>query len=520
MRLIPVIKSIKTKLFLTLLMASSGVAIAMFLVMQWSFDRGFLNYVNTQEKEHMMSLGDALIDVYQSEGSWDQLTNNHRQWHQLISNSAPDLNSGPPPDHKRRPPPPRRNEKNRVNDDFRSGQPQNFQRPPHHNPPPFGESSRPPKKEGRHPPPPRKPRPKVILLDADKNTLFGPPEGIEQFSLSPLTSQGETIGYVGIKPAKEISDAHDLVFAQEQSQTFLMIAVAMVVISILLSVPVASSLVRPIRRLAQGTQRLISGKFDTHIPITTYDELGTLSTDFNTLATTLKENEHARQQWVADISHELRTPLAILKGEIEAIEDGIRQPTPNNISSLGQEVNHLSHLVNDLYELSMSDIGALNYQKSNTDILPIVQHCVDSFIDQFSQKNITLSQSPTAEPEVELLIDPQRVKQLINNLLKNSYRYTDEGGTSHVSVEVTTNDVLIHIDDSAPGVPSSEIPKLFERLYRVEGSRNRASGGAGLGLAICNNIVNAHDGKIYAQPSSHGGLRVSVQLPITRGKQR
>jgi len=479
-----------------MLMASSGVAICMFLVMQWSFDRGFLNYVNTQDREQSAALSAALATEYESAGDWEPLARNPRKWHQLISGSSPDLflsprqerGPGHPPIDHRRPP----------GGDSRQPAP-NFQRPEH---PP-----------GRRPPPNQQ-RPRVALFDIDKNTVFGPPEGASTFSLSPITLNEQTIGYLGIKPIKELSDAHDLVFVQEQSQTFLVIALAMMVISMLLSIPIAGHLVKPIKHLAKGTRRLTSGKFDTQIPVITRDELGTLSTDFNTLANTLKENENARQQWVADISHELRTPLAILKGEIEALEDGIRPLTAGNITSLGQEVEHLTHLVGDLYELSMSDIGALNYQKCPTDVLPVLEHCVETFTDQFSNKNINLSFDSMNLNEAMLFVDPQRIKQLINNLLKNSYRYTDKGGNSLLTIEKQHSEMLIHLQDSSPGVAKEEIPRLFERLYRVDSSRNRASGGAGLGLAICSNIVTAHSGTISAQPSPQGGLWVSVRLPI------
>lgn len=485
-----------------MLMVSGGVAVCMFLVMQWSFDRGFLHYVNTQDQEQLTALSALFADEYQQKGSWEPLSNNPRRWHELISNN----DQGPPvPQNEQR--------ENRHPPRFRPRPTEDF-------PPRATQRDIHPERRPPPPQPPQQQRIRMALLTADKEILYGPPRGIEEFSLSPITLNNQTIGYLGIKPMKEISDAHDLVFVQEQSQTFLMIAVAMVVISMLLSIPIAGHLVKPIKRLARGTQRLTSGDFETRIHVTSQDELGTLSDNFNTLATTLKENERARQQWIADISHELRTPIAVLKAEIEAIEDNIRQPTAENIASLGQEVNHLSHLVSDLYELSMSDIGALNYQKSLTDIIPILDHCVETFVDPFSRKDIALSFDTRNLEEARLLADPQRIKQLINNLLKNSLRYTDNGGQSLLFIERLDTEFQIHLQDSAPGVPKEEIPKLFERLYRVEASRNRSSGGAGLGLSICSNIVSAHEGGISAQPSPQGGLWITVRLPTKKRSQK
>lgn len=510
-----------------MLMVSGGVAICMFLVMQWSFDRGFLHYVNTLDQDKITALSTSFADEYQQDGSWGPLANNPRRWHELINSSDQEL---PTPADQNKPrenrKPPKFGFGPRSSEDFpprftqRNAPPrERYILPEKSNIQARSEHSKHRQPPNRRPPPPQQKRVRMILLTADKETIYGPPRGIEEFSLSPITLHNQTIGYLGIKPMKEISDAHDLIFVQEQSQTFLMIAIAMVAISMLLSIPIAGHLVKPIKRLAHGTQQLTSGNFETHIQVTSQDELGTLSDNFNTLATTLKGNEYARQQWIADISHELRTPIAVLKGEIEAIEDNIRKPTAENIASLGQEVNHLSHLVSDLYELSMSDIGALNYQKSFTDIIPILDHCIETFIDPFSCKKITLTFDAKNLQEATLLVDPQRIKQLINNLLKNSLRYTDNGGKSQLFIQKLDTEFQIHLQDSAPGVPTEEIPKLFERLYRVEASRNRSNGGAGLGLSICSNIVSAHDGNISAQPSPQGGLWVTVSLPIKKRSQ-
>jgi two-component system sensor histidine kinase BaeS len=290
-------------------------------------------------------------------------------------------------------------------------------------------------------------------------------------------------------------------------------ALMMVIICVLAAFPIAAHLVKPIKHLTKGTQRLISGRYKTVIPITSNDELGQLSKNFNTLANTLKENEKARQQWIADISHELRTPLSILKGEIEAIQDGIRTSTPQTINSLHAEVEHLSLLINDLYELSMSDIGALNYQKSNIDVAHVLQDTLDSFRTEFENAGLTLVFNSKLKKVHHVFADATRLRQLFSNLLKNTLRYTDREGSLEIEISAKPNEVNIQFKDSAPGVREAELEKLFERLYRVESSRNRATGGAGLGLSVCQNIVSAHDGTITAKASPYGGVWISVSLP-------
>lgn len=225
-----------------------------------------------------------------------------------------------------------------------------------------------------------------------------------------------------------------------------------------------------------------------------------------------------RRDFMADISHELRTPLAVLRGELEAIQDGVRQFTPESVASLQAEVGTLTKLVDDLHQLSMSDEGALAYQKTSVDLIPLLEVAGGAFRERFASRGLTLHFS--LPDSVMVFGDPDRLMQLFNNLLENSLRYTDSGGSLHISAEQRDNMLLLTFADSAPGVRDEQLQKLFERFYRTEGSRNRASGGSGLGLAICDNIVQAHNGRIRASHSPFGGLSITVELPLERDLQR
>jgi len=507
--------SIRSKLFSTLLLAVSSVVLCMYLVMQWSFDRGFLNYVNKQDQQAHEAFAQVMANEWKRSGSWQNLKDNRRRWGSLLESDF-GLSLPPPP----------------------AGQPPEFQRPPPGSRrPPLGFRPPPQKRDqpgafndqrsfsGNHPPknhlpPPSGPKP-PFLLDQNKTVIFGRSESIHDLILYPITvinnDELKVVGYLGQLPKKELTDQLDLSFVEQQSDTFMLVAGLMILISMLAALPVAAHLVKPIRRLMHGTQRLTSGQYETTIPITSKDELGQLSKNFNSLANTLKENEKARRQWVADISHELRTPLSVLKGEIEAIQDGIRQASPEAMNSLHGEVEQLNRLIGDLYELSMSDIGALNYQKENLKPLNILNTTLDLFKYEFEQQGIELVYSPTSSSESSFIHgDSTRLKQLFSNLLKNTLRYTDTPGELHVEHEITAAEIKLHFKDSAPGVSQQELGLLFERLYRVEGSRNRALGGAGLGLSICNNIATAHDGEITAKASPYGGIWITVTLPLLK----
>jgi two-component system sensor histidine kinase BaeS len=221
---------------------------------------------------------------------------------------------------------------------------------------------------------------------------------------------------------------------------------------------------------------------------------------------------------MADISHELRTPLAVLRGELEAIQDGVRQFTPESVTSLQAEVATLTKLVDDLHQLSMSDEGALAYQKKSVDAVSLVEIAAGAFRERFASRNLTLS---LELPESATVFgDPDRLMQLFNNLLENSLRYTDSGGRTLIQLIPRDNTLLLRFADSGPGVSDEQLQRLFERFYRTEGSRNRASGGSGLGLAICLNIVEAHGGAIHAAHSPFGGVSITVELPLEREKSR
>ena len=185
--------------------------------------------------------------------------------------------------------------------------------------------------------------------------------------------------------------------------------------------------------------------------------------------------------------------------------DGIREINRPSIESLHQEVMRLNRLVNDLHELSLSDMGALSYQKKQLDLVELLKDVLAHHKHQFEMKNITVTLD-SVKPEILMQGDGQRLEQLFSNLANNSEHYTGQSGQLEISLSQNENSIVIEWSDSEPGVSDKELSLLFERLYRVESSRNRNAGGSGLGLAICKNIVEAHDGTIVAEHSPLGGI--------------
>ena len=480
---------IKYKLFLAMLAATGAVVICMFLIMQWSIGRGFLTYVNTMEKERFERLAEVLEQSYTARGGWEYLRDNPSDWYRIVATVLP--RDAGEPEH------PERHEFRFAHRALDRREPVFFSMTSH------------------TPHLPHRFEMRVLLLDAGRKRLAGPPGEAGQVDYKSIVSGKKVVGYLGLLPRQRLTDTHQLVFLQQQKLAMAMVAGVMLLVSAALSLPLANRLVQPIRRLAASMHRLASGNFDTRVAVGPEDELGQLSRDFNTLALSLEKNEQARRQWVADISHELRTPLSILRGEIEAIQDGVRETGPDSMRSLHAEVIRLSRLVDDLYQLSLFDIGALSYRKTDLDLRELLADAVASFRAEFDQKGIALRAEFAPEGNYAIFADPGRLHQLFDNLLDNALKYTDPGGELSVRLGSRGNSARVELADSAPGVAPEELDRLFDRLYRVESSRNRALGGAGLGLAICKNIVEAHEGSIRALHSPKGGVLISIELPLT-----
>ena len=476
---------IKYRLFLSMLAATGAVVVGMFLIMQWSIGRGFLSYVNTIERDRFGKLSEVLEQSYASRGGWEFLREDPSAWFGLLAATLP-------------------------RDGADSERIEQLEKRFNRRPPGFVNLSG-MRLAARFA---HRFEVRVFLLDADRSRIAGPPGALEHADLKCIRYGGRVVGYLGMLPRERLTDTHQLLFVKQQKLTMAMIAGVMLLVSAAISLPLANRLVSPIRRLAESMHRLASGEFGTRVAVGPEDELGQLARDFNTLALSLEKTEQARRSWMADISHELRTPLSVLRGEIEAIQDGVRQAGPESMHSLHVEVMHLSRLVDDLYQISLYDIGALTYRKTVLDLRAMLTHALDSFRADFAQKGIRL-RVELASGELQLFADPGRLHQLFDNLLDNALKYTDPGGQLSVRLECRGERATVELADSAPGVAQGELEKLFDRLYRVESSRNRALGGAGLGLSICKNIVEAHEGTIRALPSPEGGVLISIELPLT-----
>jgi two-component system sensor histidine kinase BaeS len=480
--------SIRTKLFLTLLLATALVVAGMLVFMRWSFQVGLVELAEARQESRIERVRERLEERYREDGSWEPLRGNKRLWIATLLGR----------------------DERRFRRDGHKG-PRWMRRA-------LGEPGVwPPEHALRDRPAGAPPRPieqRLMLLDANASVVYGRAELLADTRRYPLSLDGRHIGELALLPGPSVSDLGEIRFRERHTSMLLLVALTMIALAAALSFPLAKRLVRPIRDFQFTSRQLAAGDYQARVDTTGDDELGRLGRDINSLAATLERNEQARRHWVADISHELRTPLSLLRAELEALQDGVRSLDRTAVDSLHADTLRLGRLVDDLYELSMSDLGALSYRKTETDILATLTADVDAFRAKFAAAGLDLKLDNRLTRSPILQADEHRLSQLFRNLLRNSLQQTDAGGGLDVALTQAGRDLLIDFQDTAPGVPAEALPKLFERLYRVDSSRNRERGDAGLGLAICRNIAEAHDGSIEAKPSPRGGLWIRVRLPL------
>jgi two-component system sensor histidine kinase BaeS len=216
---------------------------------------------------------------------------------------------------------------------------------------------------------------------------------------------------------------------------------------------------------------------------------------------------------VADTSHELRTPLAVLRAQLEAIQDGVRTAGPDTVDAMLCQVLSLNKLIDELYALARADVGALDVKLEPLDLWQLACAQARAFEARLQAAGLALELGPTPQRSI-VMADPDRMRQVLDNLLENSLRYTAAGGRVVLRAQTDSAALILHLDDSAPGVPDDAIPQLAQRFYRVDASRSRAHGGAGLGLALCRRLLEAQGGTLRFAHSPIKGLRATIAFPL------
>jgi len=505
--------NLRVKLFLATAGANLVLVAAVYLIYSWSFDSSLSEYVTRTEQARLSPVISQLADGYSSHGNWDWLTEDREHFHfwELMREVL----------------------------GWRAGRPTQAQGDGNRGDGNRGDGNRGPAWPGAvNPEPPSVPRAErvpwsfpqdsgalppltidwnVMLFDADSKVLIlnrnGTAQDAELAVKLPIRVNNQVVGYLGYIPRLRLVQSLESITREQQLDRIKVIGIGMFAAVLIIAWLVANWLSRRLSVLGQGATALARGDYATRIPVQGHDELARLAADFNHLAEALGAAQRGRQQWIADIAHELRTPLTALRAEIEAVQDGVRPLTQASISSVAQEVQRLTRLVEDLRLLTLSDLGALTYRKQPLDLGEALSDALAAGRAAIDQKPLEVQLR--ADEGIVVDADADRLSQVFGNLLQNTLRYTAAPASLRVGLAVEGREARLDWEDSAPGVGDEDLGRLTERLYRVDASRSSASGGSGLGLAIVQAIVHAHGGRMEAAHSALGGLRWRIWLPLS-----
>lgn len=299
------------------------------------------------------------------------------------------------------------------------------------------------------------------------------------------------------------------------TQALVIAGLAATLVGGIASVLLVREILFPLRQITQSSQRIAAGHYDERVAVPPSDELATLATNFNQMATALEQVEQQRITLIGNVAHELRTPLAGVEGYLEGLVDGIFSNDPQTLNAMQHEVRRLRRLVDDLQTLSRVEAGQVELQLTYFDLIPLIQRVVDQLRPQISAQNLTLDMADQPA-SLKVYADTDRTAQILINLIGNAIQYTPEGGSITVCVRRTDHEVQVSVQDTGIGIPAEALPYLFERFYRVDRSRSRSSGGSGIGLTITRHLVWAMGGDLYvASEGPDQGSTFRFTLPLS-----
>ena len=284
------------------------------------------------------------------------------------------------------------------------------------------------------------------------------------------------------------------------------------ILAFILSYYLSNRISRPLSELTVATQQIAEGAYGKQVEITGYQEVERLGAAFNTLSQNLSRNETLRKNMIADISHELRTPLAAQRGYLEALDDGVMDFDREALEVLARNNLLLSRLVEDLRQLALADAGQLELHVRPLDIGQTLREAAADFAHVFQERGVGVALS-ISRGLPELKADPERLSQVISNLLQNALAYSPRGGSITLEAKREGEEVVVSVSDQGPGIDREELPMIFERFYRTERSRTRESGGSGLGLSIARSLVDAQGGRMWAESERGKGTTILFTLP-------
>jgi two-component system OmpR family sensor kinase len=330
----------------------------------------------------------------------------------------------------------------------------------------------------------------------------------------PITANGSTVGYLlGQGAGLSSFSALEEQFLSTVNRALWLASLVAGVVAVIISLFIARLLAQPLVSMTQAAQAMARGDLAQRVHVASSDEVGRLAKAFNTMAASLERAEELRRNLVADVAHELRTPISVLRADLEALQDKVYEPTPEHLAALQEETDLLERLVADLHELSLAEAGQLKMEIRPTDLAQVCRQAVAAMQAQATARGVDV-RLESAAPDAISTADPDRLGQVLRNLVSNALRYTPAGGTVTLNCTVAGAHALVSVHDTGSGIKPEDLPHVFDRFYRGEKSRSRATGGAGLGLAIVKQLVEAHRGQVWVESTLGKGATFYIRLPL------
>lgn len=459
---------ITARLFLSLLIVSMLTAVGVGFGTRWSFQRGFQGYLNEAESRRMEAMADELAQAYREHGNWQFIQGQRAAWERYTGAIGRERATAP-----------------HVG----------------------GESI-------YDAVPGKAPR-RLGLYDVDGTHLAGNEQAGSDLRRQPIVVDNLTVGMLAGAPLRGLQAEAEQGFQLQQERDSLFVVMATLVLAGMAAVLLARSFVAPTRRLIAAAAQVAAGDYGVRVPRGGRDELGTLAHNFNTMAATLESNEALRRHFMADISHELRTPLSVLQAQLEAMQDGIEPLNAHSLGHLSDEVHILARLVEDMRQITLSEVGAFDYRRESLDLAALLDSESQRWREPLAHAGMQVELA--GPPSLYIEGDAIRLRQLWRNLFNNVLRHADGATQLRVTLAACGADAVVEFADNGAGVADAALPLLFERFWRGDRARSRATGGSGLGLAICRSIAEAHGGVIEADHAPDGGLLVRVRMPLAKG---
>jgi signal transduction histidine kinase len=335
----------------------------------------------------------------------------------------------------------------------------------------------------------------------------------------PVTVDGHTVGLLLAEGAGVSSfSGLEQSFISNVNRGSLLASLLAGGLAVVIGLVVSRRITAPLTSMTQAAQAMAHGDLGQRVRVDSTDEVGRLAEAFNTMAASVARAEQLRRDLVADVAHELRTPIAVLRADLEAVQDGVYQPTVERIGALREEVDLLARLVADLQELSLAEAGQLTLERQPTDLKQLCEQVVAAMEPQAAARGVGLVVAQPAASAISV-VDADRIRQVLRNLVGNALRHTPAGGSVTLDCQINRRLATLTVCDTGAGIAADDLPYIFDRFYRGERSRSRASGGAGLGLAIVKQLVEAHSGQVRVESNPGHGATFYVSLPISEMKE-